>query len=86
MSQHPNTRLTLRGREPLVSRAPRALPPRSPPAWPESAGRRTPPEVEERVAETRARLLLAPLVLQVETGVPVRTCARIVARRACAAR
>lgn len=39
MSQHPNTRLTLRGREPLVSRAPRALPPRSPPAWPESAGR-----------------------------------------------
>lgn len=37
---------------------------------------RTPPE-----AEARSRLLLAPLALAAETGVPARTCAGIVARR-----
>lgn len=39
------------------------------------------PAGEARVAEARTRLLLAPLALSAETGVPARTCARIVARR-----
>lgn len=48
---------------------------------PLTLARLTPPEDEDRVAEARARLLLAPLALAAETGVPARTCARIVARR-----
>ncbi len=48
---------------------------------PRRLARLTPPEAEARVAEARTRLLLAPLALSAETGVPARTCARIVARR-----
>ena len=42
--------------------------------------RLTPPEAEERVREARRTMLLAPLGLAAATGVPARTCARIVAR------
>lgn len=58
MSQHPNARLTPRGRELLCERVGGV-----------------------RVADARSRLLLAPLALAAETGVPARTCAGIVARR-----
>lgn len=48
---------------------------------PRRLARSTPHEVEERVAAVRRELMLAPLGLAVATGVPARTCARIVARR-----
>lgn len=108
MSQHPNARLTPRGRELLCDRvgggmrvadaaAMAGVSRQTAHKWlarrragepmsdrgcrPRRLARRTPPEVEGRVAEARASLLLAPLALAAETGVPARTCARIVARR-----
>ena len=48
---------------------------------PRRLARLTPPEVEERVCEARSSMLLAPLGLAATTGVPARTCARIVSRR-----
>ena len=39
---------------------------------PRRLARLTPPEAEARVAEARTRLLLAPLALSAETGVPAR--------------
>ena len=108
MSQHPNARLTPRGRALLcervgggmrvadaarmagvsrqtahkwLARARRGEPMSDRVCRPRRLARLTPPEVEERVARTRSELLLAPLALQAETGVPARTCARIVARR-----
>lgn len=107
MSQHPNARLTPRGRETMVSRvlggervsdvarhmgvsrqtaskwlarARRGEPMADRPSRPRRIARLTPPEAEARVLEARERLLLAPLALAAETGVPARTCARIVAR------
>lgn len=47
---------------------------------PRRLARLTPPDVEERVVKVRSSMLLAPLALAAETGVPARTCARIVAR------
>lgn len=47
---------------------------------PRTLARLTPPEVEARVVEARRAMLLSPLALAAETGVPARTCARIVAR------
>ena len=108
MSQHPNARLTPRGRETLVSRvaagervadvarqmgvsrqtaskwlarARRGEPMSDRPSRPLRLARLTPPDVEGRVCEARSSMLLAPLALAAETGVPARTCARIVARR-----
>ena len=107
MSQHPNARLTPRGRETLVSRigsgagvaetarqmgvsrqtaskrlarARRGEPMSDRPGRPRALARRTPPEAEARVLEARRSMLLAPLALAAATGVPARTCARIVAR------
>ena len=107
MSQHPNARLTPRGRETLVSRigsgagvaetarqmgvsrqttskrlarARRGEPMSDRPSRPRALARRTPPEAEARVLEARHSMLLAPLALAAATGVPARTCARIVAR------
>ncbi|MDO4442262.1 MAG: IS481 family transposase [Slackia sp.] len=51
------------------------------PSRPRRLPRLTPPEVEERVAAARREFMLAPLGLAAVTGVPARTCARIVARR-----
>ena len=48
---------------------------------PRRLARLTPPDVEDRVARARRGLMLAPLGLEAATGVPARTCARIVARR-----
>ena len=48
---------------------------------PRRLARSTPREVEDRVCEARSSMLLAPLGLAAATGVPARTCARIVARR-----
>ena len=108
MSQHPNARLTPRGRALLcervgggmrvadaaamagvsrqtahkwLARARRGEPMADRGCRPRRLARLTPPEAEDRVAEARTRLLLAPLALAAETGVPARTCARIVARR-----
>lgn len=108
MSQHPNARLTPRGRELLCSRvaggmgvseaarqagvsrqtaskwlarARRGEPMSDRPSRPRTLARLTPPAVEDRVCEARSSMLLAPLALAAETGVPARTCARIVARR-----
>ena len=108
MSQHPNARLTPRGRELLCERVGggmrvadaarmagvsrqtahkwlrrrRAGEPASDRGCrPRRLARLTPREVEERVVRARSELLLAPLGLAAETGVPARTCARIVARR-----
>lgn len=108
MSQHPNARLTPRGRALLcervgggmrvadaaamagvsrqtahkwLARARRGEPMADRGCRPRRLARFTPPETEDRVAEARTRLLLAPLALAAETGVPARTCARIVARR-----
>lgn len=107
MEQHPNARLTPRGRETLVSRvesgtgvaeaarqmgvsrqtaskwlrrwrAGEPLADRS--SRPARLARARPRSDVERVLEARRRLLLAPLGLAAETGVPARTCARIVAR------
>ena len=47
---------------------------------PSRLARLTPPDVEARVVGARRARLLAPLALAAETGVPARTCARIVAR------
>lgn len=107
MSQHPNARLTPRGRETLVSRigsgagvaetarqmgvsrqtaskwlarARRGEPMSDRPSRPRALARRTPPEAEARVLEARRSMRLAPLALAAATGVPARTCARIVAR------
>lgn len=108
MSQHPNARLTPRGRELLasrvaggervsavarqmgvsrqtaskwLSRARRGEPLSDRPSRPRRLARSTPPEVEEAVCEARSSMLLSPLALAAATGVPARTCARIVARR-----
>lgn len=107
MSQHPNARLTPRGRELLcrrvaggmgvsdaarqagvsrqtaskwIARARRGEPMSDRPSRPRRLARSTPPEAEARVLRARGELLLAPLALAAETGVPARTCARIVAR------
>lgn len=107
MSQHPNARLTPRGRETLVSRieagagvaeaarqmgvsrqtaskwlarARRGEPMSDRSSRPRRLARSTPPDAEERVREARRSMLLAPLALAAATGVPARTCARIVAR------
>lgn len=107
MSQHPNARLTPRGRETLVSRikagagvaeaarqmgvsrqttskwlarARRGEPMSDRPSRPRRLARLTPPETEARVRDARSSMLLAPLALAASTGVPARTCARIVAR------
>lgn len=107
MAQHPNARLTPRGRETLVSRvksgaavaeaarqmgvsrqtaskwlarAARGESMSDRPCRPRRLARSTPPEAERRVVEARSSMLLAPLALAAETGVPARTCARIVAR------
>ena len=50
------------------------------PSRPRRLARLTPPQVEALVREARSSLLLGPLALSAETGVPARTCARIVAR------
>lgn len=50
------------------------------PSRPARLGRLTAPEDEARVVEARTSLLLAPHALSAVTGVPARTCARIVAR------
>ena len=108
MSQHPNARLTPRGRELLasrvaggervsavarqmgvsrqtaskwLSRARRGEPLSDRSSRPRRLARSTPPEVEEAVCEARSSMLLSPLALAAVTGVPARTCARIVARR-----
>ena len=110
MEQHPNARLTPRGRgDPGLARGSPALrcrrgrPPvgRQPPdreqvAAPEQVrrgpGRPRQPPAEARpgsrparsrtaCARARSSMLLAPLALAAATGVPARTCARIVARR-----
>ena len=107
MSQHPNARLTPRGRETLFSRigsgagvaetarqmgvsrqtaskwlarARRGEPMSDRPGRPRALARRMPPEAEARVLEARRSMRLAPLALAAATGVPARTCARIVAR------
>ena len=76
MSQHPNARLTPRGRALLCERVGGGMRIADAAAM-AGVSRQT----EARVAEARTRLLLAPLALSAETGVPARTCARIVARR-----
>lgn len=108
MEQHPNARLTPRGRETLVSRIESGLgvaeaarqmgvsrqtaskwlrrsrsgePMSDRSSRPIRLARSTPHEVEDRVCEARSSMLLAPLGLAAATGVPARTCARIVARR-----
>ena len=107
MSQHPNARLTPRGRQRLVerieageavgeaarqmgvsrqtaskwvARARRGEPLSDRPGRPARLGRLTAPEDEARVVEARTSLPLAPHALSAVTGVPARTCARIVAR------
>ena len=107
MPQHPNARLTPKGRETLVSRiesgagvaeaarqmgvsrqtaskwlrrSRRGEPMSDRSSRPRRLARTTSPEAERRVREARASMLLAPLALSAVTGVPARTCARIVAR------
>ena len=63
-----------------VGRRRRGEPMTDRPSRPARLARLTPPEAEARVVEARTSLLLAPLALAAETGVPARTCARIVAR------
>ena len=63
-----------------VGRRRRGEPMTDRPSRPARVARLTPPEAEARVVEARTSLLLAPLALAEETGVPARTCARIVAR------
>lgn len=48
---------------------------------PRTLARLAPREAEDRACEVRSSMLLAPLALAAVTGVPARTCARIVARR-----
>lgn len=64
-----------------LARARRGEPMSDRPSRPRRLARLTPPDVEDRVCEARPSMLLAPLALAAETGVPARTCARIVARR-----
>lgn len=107
MFQHPNSRLTPRGRRRLVervragesvaaaareagvsrqtahkwlARAAAGEPLSDRRSRPRTLARLTPPDVEARVVEARREMMLAPLALAAETGVPARTCARIVAR------
>ena len=107
MTQHPNARLTPRGRELLCRRVEAGEPigsvarqmgvsRQTASKWrgrhlrgegledrssrPRRLARATPPGDEERVARARRERLLPPLALAAETGVPARTCARIVAR------
>lgn len=107
MSQHPNARLTPRGRETLVSRvaggervsdvarqmgvsrqtaskwlarARRGEPMSDRSSRPRRLARLTPPDAERHALEARRSMPLAPPALAAETGVPARTCARIVAR------
>lgn len=63
-----------------VARARRGEPLSDRPSRPARLGRLTAPEDEARVVEARASPLLAPHALSAVTGVPARTCARIVAR------
>ena len=107
MSQHPNARLTPRGRELLcrrvaggmrvsdaarqmgvsrqtaskwLARARRGEPMSDRSSRPRRLARLTPPDAERRALEARRSMPLAPPALAAETGVPARTCARIVAR------
>ena len=64
-----------------LPRARRGEPLSDRPSRPRRLARSTPPEVEEAVCEARSSMLLPPLALAAVTGVPARTCARIVARR-----
>lgn len=107
MFQHPNARLTPRGRRRLVesvesgqsvssvaraagvsrqtahkwiARARAGGPLEDRRSRPRRLARLTASEAEERVVEARRAGLLSPLALAAETGVPARTCARIVAR------
>ena len=63
-----------------LSRARRGEPMSDRPCRPARLARSTPPADVERVLEARRSMLLAPLALAAVTGVPARTCARIVAR------
>ena len=63
-----------------LARARRGEPLSDRPSRPARLGRLTAPEDEARVVEARTSLLLAPHALSAVTGVPARTCARIVAR------
>lgn len=63
-----------------VARARRGEPLSDRPSRPARLGRLTAPEDEARVVEARTSLPLAPHALSAVTGVPARTCARIVAR------
>lgn len=63
-----------------IARAEAGEPPSDRRSRPSRLARLTPPDVEARVAGARRARLLAPLALAAETGVPARTCARIVAR------
>lgn len=63
-----------------VARARRGGPLSDRPSRPARLGRLTAPEDEARVVEARTSLPLAPHALSAVTGVPARTCARIVAR------
>ena len=105
MSQHPNARLTPRGRETMVARVlggervsdvarqmdvsrqtaskwvarrRRGEPVGDRPSRPRRLTRLTAPANRDRVLEARSGRLLALLALAAETGVPARTCARIV--------
>ena len=63
-----------------LARARRGEPMSDRSSTPRRLARLTPPDVEARVREARSSMLLAPLALAAATGVPARTCARIVAR------
>ena len=63
-----------------VARARRGEPLSDRPSRPARLGRLTAPEDEARVVEARTSLPLAPRAPSAVTGVPARTCARIVAR------
>ena len=63
-----------------LSRARRGEPMSDRPCRPARLARSAPPADVERVLEARRSMLLAPLALAAVTGLPARTCARIVAR------
>lgn len=63
-----------------LARARRGEPMSDRPSRPRRLARSTPLETEARVLGARSSMLLAPLALAAATGVPARTCARIVAR------
>ena len=92
MSQHPNARLTPRGRALICERvgggmrvsdaaAMAGVSRQTAHKWLARARRGEP--MADRSCRPRrlAGLLLAPLALAAETGVPARACARVVARR-----